>query len=288
MSAGESPVTPVAPVLGGRGRGKIVALVIVAVVIVAAVSVVGFLLLNAPTTPAPLSNLHFAVTASNTTPTLGDPVSLTVRVLHADSSVATSYVGQIAFATDDPLATLPPTTGFTTSDRGVRTFGGVIVRKAGTVHITVSDTIAAITGSVVLTGIRPLHAPIASFTATRNLMHVDVDASSSTDPDNNIANYTWDWGDGRTTGPQTSPLASHDFTTANWYTIAVNVTDTTNLSDFASRIVTVAPSTIDYSYYDFFNVPYADFWDIRSQNYYELPINTNCFNATAVAQGVFL
>jgi hypothetical protein len=66
----------------------------------------------------------------------------------------------------------------------------------------------------------------------------------------------------------------------------LTVTDSQANQDFASRWVSVGTSTIDYDFYDFFNVSFADHWDLRPGLYWELPINAECFNATAVAQGV--
>jgi PKD repeat protein len=63
---------------------------------------------------------------------------------------------------------------------------------------------------------------------------VNVDASASTAGDNPIATYTFDWGDGNTTGPQASPLASHTYATAGNKTVTVTVTDTVGITSTAS------------------------------------------------------
>jgi parallel beta-helix repeat protein len=71
-----------------------------------------------------------------------------------------------------------------------------------------------------------------------------VDASGSTDNDATpIASYTFDFGDGVVVGPQSSPVASHIYSTAGAFTVAVTVTDTAGLADRGYAQVSVAPSS---------------------------------------------
>ena len=44
--------------------------------------------------------------------------------------------------------------------------------------------------------------------------------------------------------------------------------------------------TISYEFYDFFDVPYGEWWDYRYGTYGDLPINAECFSAAAIANGV--
>ena len=67
---------------------------------------------------------------------------------------------------------------------------------------------------------------------------VNADASASTDADATpIASYSFDWGDGATTGQQTDPTASHLYGTGGTFTITVTVTDTAGKSSTASQTV---------------------------------------------------
>ena len=229
--------------------------------------------------------LQFEITSSDSSPLIGSTVTLTVRVLRG-AVVATSYLGTVNFTSDDGLATLPPNTAFTSSDAGSRTFPGVIIRRSGSVTITARDTVAAIIGTVGLTGRRPANAPIATFTVARTLMQVNVDASASTDPDSDISTYTWFWGDGQTTAASASPTATHTYGTPNAYTIRLLVTDLLSNQDNATNRVTVGASTIDFSYWDFFNVPWGQWWDMRTGTYGDLPVNAECFNATSITAGL--
>ncbi|MFT4297058.1 MAG: PKD domain-containing protein [Micropruina sp.] len=64
--------------------------------------------------------------------------------------------------------------------------------------------------------------PVAAFTATVDHLDVDVDASTSSDPDGTIASYEWNFGDGST---GTGKVTDHTYTSAGTFTIALKVTD---------------------------------------------------------------
>ncbi len=128
--------------------------------------------------------------------------------------------------------------------------------------------------------------PVAALDVNRTKLHVDVDASRSSDPSGNISYYRWDWGDGSSPTNLSSPRASHDYANAGLYTITLTVTTVEGLEATASRRVSVAPSTLDYSFYDFFNVSYGEWWDYRTAVYGDHAINAECFNQTSIADGV--
>ncbi len=155
-----------------------------------------------------------------------------------------------------------------------------------TITLTVTDSIGT-TGSVSHTVVVqvPQLPPVAIFNVTRSLMSVSVDANATYDINNNIANYTWDWGDGAKTGPLTVTYAAHSYSTAGYYTITLTVIDTTNLVGTTTRHVSVSTSTLDYSFHDFFNVPYGDWWDMRRTAYGDEPLDANCFNVSSTTEG---
>ena len=130
-------------------------------------------------------------------------------------------------------------------------------------------------------------APIASFTLARSLMTVDVDASASSDPDgDSIADYHWVWGDGSSESSGTNPMASHMYMTPGKYTILLHVTDPFGAMDEASGEATVNTYTVDWTYSDFFAVPYGEWWDMRQAFYGdERPIGAECFSADGIASG---
>lgn len=129
-------------------------------------------------------------------------------------------------------------------------------------------------------------APVASFTAIRDLMVVEVDASAAADPDGSIADYRWTWGDGTSESTGLTPTATHAYETLGRYVIVLRVTDDDGAASEATREVSVNTSTIDWVYYDIFNVPFGEWWDYRAGVYGDSPIGAECFNATSIANGV--
>ncbi len=103
----------------------------------------------------------FSVTGFPTTTTAGVAQTITVTALTASGAVAGSYRGTEQFSSSDPHAGLPADYTFTNLDQGVYTFT-VILEKAGTQSITVTDTVTSgITGSE--TGITVQAAAAAQF-----------------------------------------------------------------------------------------------------------------------------
>ena len=82
--------------------------------------------------------------------------------------------------------------------------------------------------------------PAASFTYSPEIFIVKetitLDASLSYDPDGNIANYYWDFGDGNN---GTGVITTHNYTSIGTYNITLTVTDNDNLTDSESKLITV-------------------------------------------------
>ena len=70
-------------------------------------------------------------------------------------------------------------------------------------------------------------------------LFVSVNASCSSDPNNNISTYTWTMGDGTT---RTGLTATHTYYTAGYYSLKLTVKDTTNLTDTYTRTIYVNSS----------------------------------------------
>jgi hypothetical protein len=72
-------------------------------------------------------------------------------------------------------------------------------------------------------------------------LSMQADASGSTPAAGaQISNYTFDFGDGSTVGPQPGPSAGHTYNTAGTYTVTVVVTDSDGGTGKYSRTVTVS------------------------------------------------
>jgi PKD repeat protein len=118
-----------------------------------------------------------------------------------------------------------------------------IYSAAGTYLITLNVTddeglIGSASQSVM---VRPAIPPMASFTVSVNGLHVDVDASGSSDADGTIVSYAWDFFDGATA---TGVTASHTYAGNGSYIITLVVTDNDGLMATASQSVAVAPAVL--------------------------------------------
>ena len=88
--------------------------------------------------------------------------------------------------------------------------------------------------------------PTAAFTTATTDRTVNVNGSTSSDPEDGsaIASYAWNFGDG---GTGTGATASHTYTTAGTYPVTLTVTDSGGLTGTTSKQVTVgsvAPSAL--------------------------------------------
>ncbi len=55
---------------------------------------------------------------------------------------------------------------------------------------------------------------------------------------------------------------------------------------FVGAVEPQAAYSLDYDFYDFFNVPFQEYWDLRlGHGYGDLPMNAECFSAEGVAEG---
>jgi parallel beta-helix repeat protein len=71
-------------------------------------------------------------------------------------------------------------------------------------------------------------------------VQVAADASASTDPQALQLSYTFDWGDGTTTGPQDSANATHTFAQPGSYTVKMTARNTSGLTDTAAGTVVLS------------------------------------------------
>ncbi len=90
----------------------------------------------------------------------------------------------------------------------------------------------------------PNQNPVANFTTSASGLTVNVNGSTSTDPDGNPLTYAWTFGDG---GVATGATASHPYAAAGSYTITLTVNDGKGGTNSKSTVVNVTadpdPST---------------------------------------------
>lgn len=113
------------------------------------------------------------------------------------------------------------------------------IRRSGVVLALASALLVAGVGCTLLN-----RAPVAGFTVTPDTgtapLTVDVDASASTDPDDDALSYQWSFGDGSFA---TGVIASHTYNNSGQFTIELTVTDATGRQAAAFQTVTVEPDT---------------------------------------------
>lgn len=80
--------------------------------------------------------------------------------------------------------------------------------------------------------------PSAAFSLSPQDLRLFVDASDSTDPNGNIATYTWDWGD-ENTSEEKFPTTFHDYDAAGTYDVTLTVTDARGAASTKRETVTV-------------------------------------------------
>ena len=83
--------------------------------------------------------------------------------------------------------------------------------------------------------------PVAEFAVSAEYgvapLTVTFDATSSYDPDVEISEYLWDFGDGAS---DSGSLVSHTYDTEGSYAVTLQVTDDSRLTSAASMVITVA------------------------------------------------
>jgi PKD repeat protein len=97
-----------------------------------------------------------------------------------------------------------------------------------------------ISGTIVSPGVAQPPVAVASASPTSGIapLTVQFSGSASYDPDNDIAGYTWSFGDG--TAPDTGATPSHTYLNKGAFTAVLTVTDRAGFSDTAQLVINVS------------------------------------------------
>jgi PKD repeat protein len=163
----------------------------------------------APASATPEESITFSATGSDV-----DGDALTYAWDFGDGNVSSEQNPVHAFAdvgTHTATVTVTDPAGATGSATVI-----VTISKSPTARLTTSDVVGF--GSLPLT----------------------FDASFSTDPENSIASYTWDFGDGTPVGH--TQIISKIYDEPGTYTVTLTVTDDVGITSTLQRIVEVLPA----------------------------------------------
>ncbi|UCC92812.1 MAG: PKD domain-containing protein, partial [Thermoplasmata archaeon] len=105
--------------------------------------------------------------------------------------------------------------------------------------LTVRDDSGGINTTGVLITVRN-QPPIADMNVSATVAltgeTITFDGSNSTDPENQIANYYWSFGDGQS---DTGPVVTHTYADDGWYTVRLTVVDEDSTSSFVEVVIKV-------------------------------------------------
>lgn len=136
-----------------------------------------------------------------------------------------------------------------------RTFGEAFRESYNMYAQEITGWVYTATGGEILLGDPTLRIPKwkmyppAEFTCSPRNARVNeavtFNASSSSDPNATIVNYTWDFGDGNIT-TISKPLMSHAYSSSGNYTVTLNVTDSFAQSNTTSaQVIVIFPTDIN-------------------------------------------
>jgi len=179
---------------------------------------------------------HYAASgrsASNRNPVASFTTSADFLQVSVDGSASTDPDGPVAsyaWNFGDGATATGPTATHTYAAGGTYT-----------ITLTVTDPQGATGTRSTPVSVGPNQAPVASFTATKDLLQVGFDASASTDVDGTVASYAWDFGDGHS---DTGATTTHTYAAAGTYQVVLTVTDNRGATGTSSQSVTVVANQL--------------------------------------------
>ncbi len=126
-------------------------------------------------------------------------------------------------------------------EAGEEEIGGAPARKRRGGRLLV--LVVAVVAILAFTGVYFLllanTPPNVQFTSSSVDTRLSVNAENTTDPDDQIATYSWNWGDGSPVASGNLVTATHDFAQAGVYTVTLTVRDSRGASGAATHSITL-------------------------------------------------
>ncbi|ATD00481.1 S8 family serine peptidase [Pseudoalteromonas spongiae] len=180
------------------------------------------------------------------------PDEITIFNTLATVNITHTYIGDLIVTLTSPTGTVTTLHNKSggSSDNINQTYEAVIFNgenAAGDWTLHVEDTYSADTGSLdswsltfsAIGDVAPV-APVADFTFERDGYNV-MFTNASSDRNNDIVSYLWDFGDGNTS---TEATPVHAYAAAGNYSVSLTTTDAEGLSDTASKDVQISDANI--------------------------------------------
>lgn len=198
-----------------------------------------------------------------------DPASSAVRVT-PNAAVADEGSWAVSYWMhgDGTTSTMTPPAGVSVRSNGSQTGGGrvtglladsgamVPLAPYGGLSATAAAASTTTTSWTLVLSPEPdapvNQPPVASFTATCELLECAFDGAASSDLEGPLVSYKWEFGDGATV-TTTVPTTTHAYAADGTFTAKLTVTDGSSLTGFTTRTVTIAtaePEPADIAYVD--------------------------------------
>lgn len=176
------------------------------------------------------------------------PVTVTAPVNHPPTAAFTVTTTGLALKVDGTTSTDPDgpissyAWAFGDGSTGIGSTTTHTYAAAGTYPVTLTVTDAGgltgkVSSSVTVAPLPPNKPPVAAFTSTVSALSVNLDGSTSTDPDGTVASWSWNFGDNTPAG--TGSKLSHTYADAGTYHVTLTVKDDNGATDSVTHDVVV-------------------------------------------------
>jgi PKD repeat protein len=150
-----------------------------------------------------------------------------------------TYTFNFGDGTDDVVQSTP-VASYTFTQAGVYDVKTVVADSRAMVSTNTAHQIIQVFSD----NLPPIANLVADTTSGAAPLTVSFDASGSTDPDNSIASYTFDFGDGSAADTRSTPTVSHIYANQGTYTATLSVTDSLGKVSAALASVVISATRV--------------------------------------------